>query len=237
MREIGKISGITRFPVKSFAGESLDSCKIDTYGIYGDRFYSFYDETKVGWNSFITARTIPTMLSYQATFTGDEVKITSPDGRTFSWNEELLHEIQGYSSRKIAMTDFRAPHPDNPELMSVDAASILLITDSTLRKLETMWGKKVDPRRFRANLLVSLDDPTVSEKEWIGKRLVIGNTELQVDSFCERCSMTTIDPDTLERDASLLNTINEEMNLHFGVYASVVKTGEITVHDKVYAGK
>ncbi|MFS0862425.1 MOSC domain-containing protein [Fredinandcohnia sp. 179-A 10B2 NHS] len=234
MKQVGKIKEITRYPVKSFAGEYLESCKIDTYGIVGDRFYSFYDETKNDWNRFVTARTIPAMLSYKANFIDNDVRITSPDGRTFSWNEELLQEIQRYSSKVITMSEHKSPHPDNPNLLSVDAASILLITDSTLHKLETMWGKKLDSRRFRANLLVCLDDSAMSESDWIGKRIFVGTTELMVDCFCERCSMTTIDPDTLERDASLLKKINKEMDLHFGVYASVIKTGEITVQDKVY---
>lgn len=234
LKQVGNIKAITRYPVKSFAGESLELCKVDTYGIVGDRFYSFYDETKQGWNRFVTARTIPAMLSYKANFVNNDVRITSPDGRTLSWDEELLQEIQRLSSKEIAMSNYKSPHPDNPNLLSVDAASILLITDSTLHKLETIWGKKLDPRRFRANLLVSLDDSAISESDWIGKRIIIGSTELMVDSFCERCSMTTIDPDTLERDASLLKKINEEMDLHFGVYASVIKTGEITVQDKVY---
>jgi hypothetical protein len=46
--------------------------------------------------------------------------------------------------------------------------------------------------------------------------------------------MITIDPETLERDASLLKKVIAEMNLNFGVYASVKKTGQIDIGDKVY---
>lgn len=234
LKHVGKISAITRYPVKSFAGESLEDCKVETYGIVGDRSYSFYDETKHGWNKFVTARTIPEMLSYQAKFVQNQVEITSSDGRIFSWDEELLREIQSYLPRKIVMSNHNDPHPENHKLLSVDAASILLITDLTLRKLEKMLGKKLDPRRFRANLLVELDDHTLSETDWMGKRITIGTSELVIDSFCERCTMTTIDPDTLDRDPSILKKINEEMSLQFGVYASVLKTGKITNGDKVY---
>ncbi|WP_404822335.1 MOSC N-terminal beta barrel domain-containing protein [Paenibacillus lycopersici] len=65
---VGHISEIYRFPVKSFAGERLESCIIEHYGMRGDRVCSFYDETKTDWFKYITARNIPNMLNYQARF-------------------------------------------------------------------------------------------------------------------------------------------------------------------------
>lgn len=231
---VGEISGIYRYPVKSFAGESLETCTMNTYGLYGDRFCAFVNETKEGWDSFITARNIPKMLAYKAKFIDEEVSITSPSGCTFSWNEELLDEIQSYSKKKISMTNFKAPNPENPDLMSVDSASVLIITDSSLRKLEAAWGKSLDKQRFRANLIVSIDENSFNESNWIGKKFLVGDTELQIESYCERCTIITIDPDTLERDSSLLKIVNEQMNLRFGVYASVSKPGQVQVGQKVY---
>jgi uncharacterized protein YcbX len=231
---VGEIIEIIRYPVKSFAGESLETCIIDTYGLYGDRFCAFYDESKEGWESFFTARDIPDMLAYKAKLVDAGVSVTSPDGRTFSWNEDLLDEIQRYSKRKMSMMSFKEPHPEDPDLMAVDLASVQIITDATLRKLEAIWGNRLDKRRFRANLVVSLDESTINEGDWIGKRLSVGSAELQVDTFCERCSMITIDPDTLERDTSLLMKVNSDMNLNFGVYASVKRTGQIHNGDKLY---
>jgi uncharacterized protein len=231
---VGQISEINRYPVKSFAGESLETCTINTYGLYGDRFCAFYDETKEGWDSFITARDIPNMLAYKAKLVDKGLSVTSPNGQTFSWNEELLDDIQRYSKRKISMTSYKAPNPEDPDLMSVDLASLLIITDSSLRKLEAIWGKNLDKRRFRANLIVSINENTFNENDWIGKQLSVGDTELQVESYCERCSIITINPNTLERDISLLKKVNEQMNLIFGVYASVKKPGQIQVGQKVY---
>lgn len=231
---VGEISEINRFPVKSFAGENLGSCTIDTYGLYGDRFCSFYDETKEGWDSFLTARDIPNMLAYKAMLVDDGIRVRSPDGRILGWNEDLLAEIQKYSKRKISMTGYKAPNPENADLMAVDLASVLIITDESLRKLEAIWGNRLDARRFRANLVVSLDENKINEVDWIGKRLSVGNAQFQVDTSCERCSIITIDPDTLERDASLLKKVKEEMSLVFGVYASVKKTGQLHVGDNVY---
>jgi uncharacterized protein YcbX len=234
---IGEISGINRYPIKSFAGESLDIGKIDTYGLVGDRCYAFFDETKEGWDSFFTAREIPTMLAYKARFVEEnkdseypQVKVTSPEGRTFSWDDDLLVEMQKYSKKKMRMRSYQI---ESPDLKAVDEGSILIITNTSLKKLEEIWGKQLDERRFRANILVTVDENAFGEEDWIGRRIAVGSAELQVDKYCDRCSMVTLDPDTLERDATLLKKINAEMNLNFGVYASVKKTGHIRVGEKL----
>lgn len=235
---IGKISSISRYPIKSFAGEELDTCKIDRYGLMGDRCYAFYDETKEGWDSFFTAREIPAMLAYKAKLVDERtsaehplVEITSPEGQTFSWDEELLAEMQKYSKKKMRMRSYQAQSPD---LKAVDEGSILIITDKSLQKLEAIWGKQLDARRFRANILITVEEGAFGEKEWLGRRITVGGAELQVDKYCDRCSMVTLDPDSLARDASLLKKINTEMNLNFGVYASVKKTGDIEIGEKVF---
>lgn len=234
---IGEITQINRYPIKSFAGESLTSGIIEPYGLYGDRSHAFVDETKEGWDRYFTARHIPNILGYQAKLIGagserefPKVQVVSPDGRILYWNEELLEEIQAYSTRKLSMIGYT---PNNPDLLAVDTGSILIITDASLRKLEDIWGKRLDKRRFRANLIVSVADSSFHESDWIGKRLLMGSAELEVDCHCERCSMITIDPDTLEHDHSLLKKVNVEMNLNFGVYASVKRIGQVNVGEQV----
>nr|WP_306813023.1 MOSC domain-containing protein [Paenibacillus soyae] len=131
------------------------------------------------------------------------------------------------------MSRLRAPHPEEPHLMSVDAASILLITDASLKKLEAMCEQGLDPRRFRANFVVAIEDDAMLEREWIGKWLAIGDVVLQVDSYCERCSLITVDPDTLETNKRVLQKVNNEWDLKFGVYASVVRTGRVRLGDEI----
>lgn len=233
-RNVGVLSQINRYPVKSFAGEQLSSCRIESYGLYGDRFCAFYDDSQSGFARYLTARDIPDMLAYKARLIEGAVTVTSPDGRTFSWNEDLLQEMQQYTKRPMTLSSYKAPHYENPELMSVDQASVLIVADSSLRKLEILWGNRLDARRFRPSLIVAVDDDTVDEADWIGRRLTVGDSvELQVDVHCRRCSMITIDPDSLARDPSLLRKVNEELDLNFGVYASVRTTGLVRAGDTV----
>lgn len=236
-KTIGRIAQINRYPVKSFAGESLASCRIDAYGLYGDRSRAFIDETKSGWDQYFTARNSASMLGYTAKLTsGDEggafpkVRITAADGRKLEWDESLLAEIQALSKNKLALKQFSPVHD---ELLGVDEGGILVITDKSLRRLEELWGKPLDGRRFRANLLIETNEEAGDEQDWIGKQLKIGDVVLDIQSACSRCSMITIDPERLDRDSSLLKTVNEYMQLAFGVYASVRKTGAISAFDEV----
>ncbi len=239
-KPVGEIVQINRYPVKSFAGESLSSVRIESYGLYGDRSHAFVENTKEGWSRFITARQIPEMLSYRAEldnqlssdFAFPQVKITGPDGRIHQWNEHLLKEIQLFSDKVISMERYSLK---SKERLAVDDGSILIITSQSLRKIEQQWGKIIDNRRFRANFLLSLyDDVYCDESEFIGKRFIIGNAELSIKSLCKRCSMITIDPETLEREQTLLKKIQESMNLNFGMYADVVRVGTVNVGDQVY---
>ncbi|WP_307476354.1 MOSC domain-containing protein [Paenibacillus harenae] len=237
-KPIGTIVQLNRYPVKSFAGESLASCRVDAHGLYGDRARAFIDDTKDGWDRYYTARDYAGMLEYKAKLAreGSEqafppVEITGPDGRIYEWNDKLLARIQTHARNKLTMVDYA---PGNEGLLAVDSAGILIITDESLRLLERLWGKELDKRRFRANIVLAIDKDAGHEREWIGKRLSVGEVRLQIHSECERCSMITIDPDRLEKDSTLLRTVNEKLGLSFGVYASVEHTGRLAVGDAVY---
>lgn len=231
---LGSIREINRYPVKSMAGESLAACDIAAYGLLGDRQAAFYDETKTGWSRFVTARSIPKLLSYRASYLQGEIEVISEEGRTFRWNQELLEDVQRLTSTKLSLSRLQERHPEEEGLLSVDAASILLVTDASLKKLESACGMELDQRRFRGNFVVTLRDGAPGEEEWIGGRLRIGTAELQVDGYCDRCSMITYDPDNLERTPAVLRTVNEQFGLNFGVYASVIRPGRIEVGDELF---
>ncbi len=237
---IGKLTGIARYPVKSMAGEELASVRLEAYGVYGDRIHAFIEKGIEGWDRYLTARELPKLLSYQAAYEVGgiglpSVQVTAPDGTVHAWNEQFLAEIQPQTKRAITMLRCE---PDGDSLMAVDAGGLLLITDRMLRRLENLLGYPVDRRRFRANLVVALEEDDAMEDEaLIGQQLVIGDAIVEVVEVCERCMMITIDPDTLERDPAILRKVSDEMGTLFGLYASVVQPGEVRTGDNVYIVK
>ncbi|MBN8203035.1 MULTISPECIES: MOSC domain-containing protein [Bacillaceae] len=236
---IGHIKKIVRYPVKSFYGESVKKTNVMDYGLYGDRSHAYLDESRPG--KYLTITQFPKMVRYKAEFTGEEnenlfppVRITTPDGRRIPWDDkELLKEMEDHSSRKITPVKYSPVHVP---VGAIEEENILLVTDASLQKMKEMWGKeKMDFQRFRPNLVISLikDDPFAEEK-WFGKTMKIGSAEIKVKRHCERCMIITVDPESGERDSSLHKKVISERDNHFGVYSSVMKTGEISAGDAVY---
>ncbi|ANE45625.1 hypothetical protein SY83_04150 [Paenibacillus swuensis] len=238
---LGEIAKIERYPVKSLEGESLDEVEIAHYGLLGDRGRAVIDPAKEGFDRYFTAREAPQMLSYKAVLaktnaqadphTLPDITITGPEGETLSWNEEFLSRIQSYTDQTLALHTY---DPATEALMGVDDEHVLIVSDASLKALQKQWGKKLNGIRFRPNLTIALDEDTpYAELEWIGKQIHIGDTVLQVNKRCKRCVLITIDPDSLEKDPSLLKALTDQ-DFYFGVYASVVKTGTIFTGDPVY---
>ncbi|WP_163140943.1 MOSC N-terminal beta barrel domain-containing protein [Bacillus sp. 22-7] len=236
---IGHIREIVRYPVKSFHGESVNKTNVMNYGLYGDRSHAYLDESRPG--KYLTITQFPEMVRYKAEFMGVEnkdkyppVRITAPDRKQVPWDDEqLIKEIEEHSSTKITPVQYSPIHvPEG----AIEEENILVVTDTSLKKMKELWGKeKLDFQRFRPNLMISLvkNEPFM-EEQWFGKTMKIGNVELKVKRHCERCMIITVDPESGERDPSLHKKVISKRNNHFGVYCSVLKTGEIASGDKVY---
>lgn len=235
---IGEIGEIIRYPIKSFQGESVQNTTIEPYGLYGDRSHAFLDLTRPG--KFLTATQLPEMVAYRARFIGPEsterfpdIMVTTPSKETYTWgNAALQKRLAEASGRELSAIQY-APH--HVPIGAIEEEHLLLTTDASLAKLEELWGESVDNCRFRPNIRISLYEPIpFLEETWFGKRLIVGEAEIIVKRHCERCMIITIDPDTGDRSPSLLKTVAQQRSNYFGVYASVQRTGKISVGDKIY---
>jgi uncharacterized protein YcbX len=89
--------------------------------------------------------------------------------------------------------------------------------------------------RFRPNLVVDGDlDPFV-EDGWAGLR--VGGVELRFGEVCDRCVLTTVDPDTLAKGKEPVRTLARHRSwdgrVWFGVRMVPVTTGRVGVGDAV----
>jgi hypothetical protein len=108
-----------------------------------------------------------------------------------------------------------------------------IINLATLRDLERVTGRTVDPRRFRANLYLEGLSPWV-ERAWPGKRLRIGDATLAVHEEIDRCAATEVNPETGERDMKVVTALKRGFaHINCGVFATVETGGEIAVGDTV----
>jgi uncharacterized protein YcbX len=108
-----------------------------------------------------------------------------------------------------------------------------IVNLATVRELERVLGRAVDPLRFRANVYVDGSAPW-AELGWVDKDIGIGGARLKVLDRTERCEATNVDPNTGSRDmaipAALLRTWGHQ---DFGVYAKVVAGAVVSVGDAV----
>lgn len=228
-RQIGVVSDLWRFPVKSFAGERLRRAFLGPFGLIGDRRHAVLDPAE---GAAVTARRRSALLGYAARSgepeTGEQVVVTTPGGLTLAPEDPALaRDLSERLGREVAMA--RTPTAVH------DCAPVHVVSEGSLAAAGAWVDGEIDRRRFRANVVVSLDDAEpFAETDWPGHVLALGDeAALQVVSPTERCAVTTFDPDTLERDTRVLAGIARERDNLFGVYATVSTPGWVAVGDPV----
>jgi hypothetical protein len=108
-----------------------------------------------------------------------------------------------------------------------DESPLLVATDGAIEALG------YDGRRFRPNIVIA-GVTGMDERSWDGRRLRIGDgVEIDLGHLCERCVLTTFDPDTQEQDADVLRRVNAELDGLFARNCWVAAPGRIAVGDPV----
>ncbi|HET7154205.1 MAG TPA: MOSC domain-containing protein [Hyphomicrobiaceae bacterium] len=115
------------------------------------------------------------------------------------------------------------------------AKCVHIINLASVREVERIIGRPVDPLRFRANLYLDGMEPW-SEFAWLDREISVGPTKLAVFARTQRCEATNVDPATGARDMAIpAHLMRAWGHQDFGVYAKVVKGGEIAIDAPVTA--
>jgi uncharacterized protein YcbX len=108
-----------------------------------------------------------------------------------------------------------------------------LINLASVRDLERVVRRPVDPLRFRANLYVE-GLAAWAEFDWSGGEIEMGGARLRVIGRIERCTATNVDPETAARDMNIPLALQRGFgHVDMGIYAKVLTAGEITVGDRI----
>ena len=118
---------------------------------------------------------------------------------------------------------------DSPVLME----AVSMINLASVRDLEGKLGREVDPRRFRANLLVDGLGPW-QEFDLIDKEFTIGSVRVKGLQRTRRCPATEVNPDTAERDIR----VPLELRRYYGhgdngIYLSILSNGTLREGDAI----
>ena len=196
------VAELWRYPVKSLAGERLESVDVREDGFPGDRVVRVVD----GNGEQVTARTRPALLAIAGA----------------SWEAPgaaaMLADAAGPDAR-FERTNGRGPF--------FDESPLLVATDGAIEALG------YDGRRFRPNIVIA-GVPGMEERSWDGRRLRVGGAlEIDLGHLCERCVLTTFDPDTQEQDPDVLRRVNAELDGLFARNCWIATPGRIAVGDPV----
>jgi MOSC domain-containing protein len=150
-------------------------------------------------------------------------QLTTPLGR------QLIEQFVAAYMKSELRGPPKIVHAAGHSFSDVAAKCVHIVNLASVRELERVLGRPVDPLRFRANLYLDGLQPWV-ESSWIDKELGVGPARLAVFARTQRCEATNVDPATGARDmaipANLLRTWGHQ---DFGIYAKVAVGGEISV--------
>ncbi len=207
-----KVLELWRYPVKSMAGEKIETARITALGIEGDRAVHVEDAQ----GRWITARTHPQLLGHHARLSSDgeilvdEIHWTEPQVR--DWVVDIVGQgallLRDSTSRRF------------------DVLPLLVATDGAI----VAFG--YDGRRLRPNIVIA-DVDGLAERSWPGNCLHIEDVILGIQDLRGRCVMTTYDPDTLEQDRRVFLNILEKFGGKLALNCRVIRGGNIKVGDPV----
>lgn len=236
-----RLAAIWRHPIKGIGCEPLDHAVLTPdRPVPGDRAWAVLRDGVVavgGWqhcSGFLRGANGPSLMAVTARTLDNGLELTHPDrpplrfdpategARLVDWVEPLWpaglpRPVGVVKAPDTGMTDM-----DYPSLSVLNTASL----DALARALDR---PALDPRRFRGNLWIDGWDAW-SEFGLVGRRVSIGDAVLEITERNTRCLATHADPDTGLRDADVLGTLSAQWgHRDFGVYARVVRRGDIAV--------
>jgi MOSC domain-containing protein len=205
------VAGLWRYPVKSLAGESLTSARLTRDGVDGDRRV-----VVCGPEGVRTSRRQFRLLGLRGTLDAG----SGPLVNGHPWDSaEALRLVKA-----AAGDDAWLEAVDGQD--GFDVLPLLIATDGAV----AAFGR--DVRRLRPNILIG-GVPEMDEVTWPGAELYIGGVIVRIDSRRARCPMTTVDPETLDRDPGVLKDIGRRFGGRLALNADVVQPGTISVGDAV----
>ncbi|QIK64036.1 MOSC domain-containing protein [Leucobacter viscericola] len=231
---MARVVALTRYPVKGFTAEPLESLTVQPDGrVEGDRVLAFRfaraaePEDREGleyWpkSKGLALQDFPALaalrLSYD--YAARRVRIMHGDAELI---EAGLDEV-GRAQMSEAVTEYVRSTPEGARLRGPGRLPLVLVGDgitsrfqdrprgfvsvhgqASVDALEAELGSVVDSRRFRSNLVIE-GLPAWQELEWSGE-VRIGEVTFSTEGPIVRCLATHANPDTGVRDAPVLTTL------------------------------
>ena len=247
------MAAIFTSPVKSLSLAQPASVTVGYSGIVDDRRFHLVDAD----DRLLTQRQEGRLVLVKAEYSGESEVLTLrfPDGTcadgsielgdavsTVIWGRRTSgHEVSGPWSDALSVfcgSPVRLVQTDQPG-ESYDEYPVSLLSHASIDYLsqQVRNERRFESARFRPNFLI--DDCSPHEEDtWLGGVIKIGSElRLRIVALDPRCAITTLDPQTGERDFDvpklLLSYRPSARAPYFGVYGTVESPGTVSVGDAV----
>lgn len=226
---VGSLTALQRFPVEPLSGETPDVALVRGRGLLGDRVYDLYDEVS---GHPLSASEAPLVMFYAARYVDDLVeenldewtRVRAPGGEESPIHDRRWIEDLGRMFGRTLALRRREPEP----------APLRLLSRATLRLVERTYGGRLEPLRVRANLLFEITDgKAFDEDAWLGRRIGIGDTTLEITGQSQDAFVAGYRPEISRGDADLLAGLIRMREGHLGVTARVVSGLRLRVGDPI----
>lgn len=237
--QIGVVSLLARYPVKSMRGEQLTTAEIDEQGILGDRQWAvFTPDGGVGsGKSSRRFRRVEGLLEYRATLDGPggpggpAPLIESPTGQRFSADEPHASQVLSAELRRPLRFGQEAG------VRHHDESGLHLVTTAALRALSGLLGDTVEVDRFRPNLVLETPGVGFVEDDWADRELRLGaDVVVRLGTGMPRCVMVDLAQGELEADGRILKLLGREHQLMLGLKVEVLRGGTVRQGDPAVLG-
>lgn len=241
------VSRIGLTPLKGARHVDLPQVRLDVDGPVGDRVFALVDR---GRDRLLRTVENRALLQTVVRWADGDLTVTLPTG-TVTGAPEATGEVLkvDYWGRRAAVEVLDGPWAaaysrflgrDVTLVRSAGPGEVVygshvsLVTSSSLDHLAQRLGAPVDDARFRATFTVATPgEPAHVEDSWRGRRLRIGDAEVEVRDPLPRCAVIDFDPASGERRVDVLRRLGGYRHLSgeilFGVDAVVTRPGDVTV--------
>lgn len=238
---------ICRHPIKGHGREDLASVRLLAgEGLPWDRFWAVAHEAarlREGWNpcvNFARGAKAPALMAItcQLNEATREVTLRHPERGALTFRPDVAEDLPRFLEWVGPLNPADRAQPARivsaGRIMSDSRwPSVAVLSLGSLADLSARMGIELSPHRFRGNLWVS-GWPAWSEWDLIGRRLRIGDTELEIRERITRCNATRADVDTGRIHGDTLGALQQNFgHQDFGLYAEVITGGEIALEQEV----
>src|SRR5256886_9323783 len=102
---MASVREIWRYPVKSMAGEPLESCLVTADGLEGDRRWALIDWSPNRAGKWFNIKQHSALMTYRSRLVDGTVEAVAPDGSRVRLAGDLLVRFAADSSRPLGVRD------------------------------------------------------------------------------------------------------------------------------------